>query len=280
MDVATAWENTPGWISGAVLLPEVWIAVGTFLVAVATGWLAVEAGKHARRMRETNELAAREQEWKNTPVVEAWLQGTENELTRGSVALLWLVLQNVGGGAARNVRWWFEDVDEEQWKQRRIGGAYWPDSEEAAAGQRILPAGGRIQLIMTGGRSLTVAPGTADYDWEKHEPVHPFKIRVSYENLAGERTEREPIRLDPRPLYRRGGGETSSPLSQIAEILKKHTGVSLGIGAEHPAGGVPARFRGTERDPVQAAKFDQSRADIVSELRGVGGKDPAEGPGP
>ena len=255
------------WNAVIEMAAEIGITLATVLLVAATWNLGRQAKKHGAEMKA-------ERMRKETPFVVGWLQWTENDLTRGNVPLLWLVLENVGEGAAKDLKWWFEDVNEEQWEKRRIGGAYWPDSEERAGGQRILPGGRRISMVLTGGRSLTVEPGTRDDEWEKHKDVEPFTLRLKYKNMKEEEVEPAPTKLNPSELYRRGGGAATSPLAEIAWLMRKAWNISGPWYSEHPDGGRAAKLRagaietGTAREGVNTEKPDNSRTDVTGRREG------------
>ena len=84
------------------------------------------------RSRTTDQIATREpslapgtaDSGTERPDVWAWLYPRLG----GVLPQLELVVANIGPGTVKKVRWWYEEVDREEWQARRIGGLGWADS--------------------------------------------------------------------------------------------------------------------------------------------------------
>lgn len=74
-----------------------------------------------------------------------------------------LVVANIGPGTVRKVRWWYEEVDREEWQARRIGGLGWPACREHGAGVDVMRNGEEVRTHPTGGRYLFAPDGVGDY---------------------------------------------------------------------------------------------------------------------
>lgn len=249
---------------------QVALVVLTGVLSVATLWLAKEAGRHSREMKLARELEEKKQEIERTPYLEAWLQQPDNDLLRGDIAYLMLIVGNVGEAAARNIRWWFKDVDEEQWKKREIGGV-WPSNREKSGGQRILPGGGRIPVVMVGGRNLHTEPGKPDH---QREEIKAFSIVLEYSDIDGSEKWKREIRLDPSSLYRSGGRGPASPLHDIAAILRRAFDVSGPSYARDPLHGLSAQRVEELRETANIMQGDGSFTRVANEQSEwlVGGK--------
>lgn len=181
------------------------IALGTFLLVVGTMWLAVEARRHTKEMREANSLASRQMAQRVKPCVVIWLEPDDDVLRRGDVLMMWARIENVGEGPARNVRWWFEYNG--PYDSPKLGSGPQPTSEESAGGVDSLPAGKRVQFAMGGGEQMkTMHQGMVAY--------------LKYEDMEGSEYK-ERFRLDTERLYTWGGGPVTNPLMRIANAIGK-----------------------------------------------------------
>ena len=185
------------------------VAVATCLLFVATAFLGWQAREHTREMRRGRKLQEAERIRKTTPIIRAWLESNQGKVAGLGMEFAWLVIGNVGEGTAENLRWWFEDMDEEEWSHRwdsYAGDPSTPDKEENSAGQQVLRAGSEVRAVL----------------WGKDRVRKPFTIQIRYETTGGAgRTEQEATRLVPELLYIRGGGEPDDALKHIKESMGK-----------------------------------------------------------
>ena len=207
------------------------IAVTTAGLFVATVVLAVVTGLHVQEKR-------RERRERATPRVHAWLEFQ----WRRSVPVLDLLICNVGAGTAEGVKWWFEEVDQEDWR-RRVELEHWPFNERKAWGVEYLRPGEEIRLALAGGRDLYAPEGTDITAQRTHYPVKPFVVALRYgaEDKAGEAgTPKGTIRkrIVPRMAYPRntGAGDVGH---RIADALERGPGKGVAWFGEQPGRGMP-----------------------------------------
>lgn len=201
------------------------IAIGTGLMML-TGAL-VYCAKQEVKMK-TTDLRERA-----TPRVRAWIGYNWQR----SVPTLEVIIANLGEGAAKDVRWWFEDVDEADW-ENRIELINWPDCEENAASVDFLRSGEEIRITLAMGRDLTAPSGTNINQQKTHYPVKPFTVALRYEALpetSGEGKEEEPVRtsLTPRLAYPANTGAADG-LHRIADALERGPGMGISWYGKHP----------------------------------------------
>ena len=222
----------------AATLTNVVCAAG---IALATWGLLRATRRLVHETRRQAVLVEAEAEAKEQPDVRAWLYPRLG----GVLPHLELVVANIGPGTAKNVRWWYEDVDREEWKARHIGGINWPHGQRHAAGIDVMRNGDDVRSHLTGGRHLVAPDGVGDYDYAQHSQIKPFSIVIEYESLSGKAHTRR-VRLDPRPLYG-VGGLAVNPLDDLANTFKRWAQKTAGVGEQHfpthPNHGRPASSR-------------------------------------
>ena len=196
-------------------------------IALATWGLLRATKRLVHETRRQAALAEAEAEAKDRPDVRAWLYPRLG----GVLPHLELVVANVGPGTAKSVRWWYEDVDREEWQARHIGGIGWPDCREHGAGVDVMRNGDDVRSHLTGGRHLFAPDGVGDYDYARHSHIKPFSIVIEYECLSGKAHTRR-ARLDPGPLYG-VGGLAVNPLDDLANTFKRWAQKTAGVGEQH-----------------------------------------------
>ena len=236
-------------------------AIAGGVVAAGTLVLAVAVIGHAQQLMASRTLEEQKLELAQTPRVEAWLQQHDDYMTRSAVPLLVLIVQNLGQGTATDLRWWFEGVNEEQWRKRQIGGI-WPSCREHAGGQQVLPAGARIPVVLTGGRNLHTEPGKAD---SYVEEVEPFNIVLEYRDLRGNTYGPQTVGLDPGRLYRSGGRGPVSALHDIAHVLRRKFQVQGPAYEENPLHGLSTRRVDQIRELTNISQGDGSATRVWDE---------------
>lgn len=198
--------------------------VCTVGIALATGGLVLVTNRLVRETKRQTALAKAEAEAKEQPDVRAWLYPRLG----GVLPHLELVVANIGPGTAKSVRWWYEDIDREEWKARHIGGIGWPDDQENAAGVDVMRNGDEVRSHLTGGRHLFAPDGVGDYDYAEHSQITPFSIVIEYKSLSDEAHKRR-VRLDPGPLYGVGGLAVNA-LDDLANTFKRWAQRTSGVG--------------------------------------------------
>ena len=126
------------------------MAISAMLTLTATVAIVVAVWSTARGTKQLAKIAEREEEARKTPDVVVWLKP---EFGRTN-PLLNIVVGNVGTGVARDVRWWFQNVDREDWEGREIT-MIWPDRPETAPSIDVLMPGEKFEMTL-GGPSLVV----------------------------------------------------------------------------------------------------------------------------
>lgn len=218
------------------------IAISAMLTLMATVAIVVAAWSTARGTKQLAKIAEREEEARKTPDVVVWLKPEFG----GTIPLLNIVVGNVGTGVARDVRWWFQNVDREDWKGREIT-MIWPDSPETAPSIDVLMPGEKFEMTL-GGPSL-VAPDKKLYPHVKTEtPMKPFDVEVRFRNMIGE-DMRERAYTCEVPKLRNIGGRATHPMHRIADALEKAIGGPKCFG-ESSEVGQPA----SEVDKIQHGK--------------------------
>ena len=215
-------------------------------IALATWGLLRATKRLVHETRRQAALAEAEADAKEQPDVHAWLYPRLG----GVLPHLELVVANIGPGTAKNVRWWYEDVDHEEWKARHIGGTGWPDGQKHAAGVDVMRNGDDVRSHLTGGRHLFAPDGVGDYEYAQHSQIKPFSIVIEYEGLSGKAHTRR-TQLDPGPLYRVGGLAVNA-LDDLANTVKRWA-QKAGVGDQHfpthPSHGRSASSERAEETP-------------------------------
>lgn len=142
-------------------------------IALATWGLLRATKRLVHETRRQAALAEAEADAKEQPDVRAWLYPRLG----GVLPHIELVVANVGPGTAKSVRWWYEDVDREEWKARHIGGTGWPDGQKHAAGVDVMCRGkhtmkGRIQAVAAG-MALALGIGVEAAVAQCSQPANP-----------------------------------------------------------------------------------------------------------
>ena len=208
------------------------VAISAMLTLIVTVAIVAAAWSTARATKRLAKIMAREEEARKTPDVVVWLKPEFG----GPIPLLNIVVGNVGMGVARDVRWWFQNVDREDWKVREIM-MIWPDSPETAPAIDVLMPGEKFEMTL-GGPSL-VAPDKKLYPHVKTEaPMKPFDVKVRFRNMLGENMGMRTYTCEAQKL-RNTGGRATHPLHRIADALEKATGGPKYFG-ESPEMGQPA----------------------------------------
>ena len=208
------------------------MAISAILTLMATVAIVVATWNTARGTRQLAKLAEREEEARKTPDVVAWLKPEFG----GTIPLLNIVVGNVGTGVARDVKWWFQNVDREDWNEREIT-MIWPDRPETAPSIDVLMPGEKFETTL-GGPSLIV-PDRKLYPHVKTEaPMKPFDIKVHFRNMVGEDMGIRKYTCEVSKL-RNLGGRARHPMHRIADALEKATGGPKYFG-ESPGMGQPA----------------------------------------
>ncbi|MDE2669688.1 MAG: hypothetical protein OXI51_08535 [Chloroflexota bacterium] len=142
--------------------------------------------------------------------------GTEPEvvaylaLDATSPSVINLVLENVGQGPACDVDF-FVDADAEDFSEHSVRFVT-ARSRQAIA---LLPQGQRIERMMGPGWDLM----------KEEDPLPPFWVEVSYENLRGVRSESQPFKLDVSEF---GGSLAGWPADERSaeslERIERHLG--------------------------------------------------------
>ena len=217
-------------------------------IALATWGLLRATKRLVHETRRQAALAEAEADAKEQPDVRAWLYP---RLETGEPHLE-LVVANIGWGIAKNVRWWYEDVDKEEWEARHIGGILWPDCRENGVGMDIMRSGDDVRVHLAWGRYLSAPEGTAAGDYEQHSPIKPFSIVIEYENLRGKECAWR-MELDPAPLY--GMGERAvNALDDIARMLRYWTQRMTEDEASYSDGTHPYQFK-----PASSRQANETR---------------------
>ena len=223
-------------------------------IALATWGLLRATKRLVHETRRQAALAEAEAEAKEQPDVRAWLYPRLG----GVLPHLELVVANIGPGTAKSVRWWYEDVDREEWKARHIGGIGWPDGQEHAAGVDVMRSGDDVRSHLTGGRHLFAPDGVGDYDYAQHSQIKPFSIVIEYEGLSGKAHTRR-TQLDPEPLYRVGGLAVNA-LDDLANTFKRWAQKTAGVGDQHfprhPSHGRSASSERAKETPEESRSTD------------------------
>ena len=222
----------------------------TVALVAATGALAYFA-------RQEKSMKERDLQERATPRVKAWV----GHNWKRSVPTLELIIANLGEGPAQNVKWWFEDVDLEDW-EKRIELINWPDLERNASSTDFLRSGEEIRLVLAAGRDLYAPTGTSDRRQSTHYPVKPFTVALSYEALprnAGERPTqvRERKRVAPVMAYPLNTG-APDPGHRLADAVERGVGRGPAWYGQHPDKG---RAASAPRNPdweEQAEAMKQS----------------------
>ena len=218
------------------------MAISAMLTLMATVAIVVAAWSTARGTKQLAKIAEREEEARKTPEVVVWLKPEFG----GTIPLLNIVVGNVGTGIARDVRWWCQNVDRDDWNEREIM-MIWPDRPETAPSIDVLMPGERFEMTL-GGPSLVV-PDKKLYPHVKTEALmKPFAVEVRFRNMVGEDMGVRTYTCDV-PKLRNTGGRATHPLHRIADALEKATGGPKYFG-ESPEIGQPA----SEVDKLQHGK--------------------------
>lgn len=213
-----------------------WIAFAEIAIG---GGLLVATGGLVYWTREQVNSKNRELKEAGTPRVRAWLAHNWQR----SEPTLDLIIANLGEGAAKNVKWWFEDVDKADW-ENRVELISWPDCEENASHVGFLRSGEEIRITMAGGRNLYAPTGTNINQQKAHYPVKPFTAALRFEPVteAGERaTDKEPLKttLAPKLAYPLNTG-SGDGLHRIADAIERGPGRGINWFGKHPDTGMPA----------------------------------------
>ena len=229
------------------------MAISAMLTLMATVAIVAAARSTARGTKQLAKIAEREEEARKTPDVVVWLKPEFG----GTIPLLNIVVGNVGTGVARDVRWWFQNVDREDWKVREIM-MIWPDGPETAPSIDVLMPGEKFEMTM-GGPSLVV-PDRRLYPHVKTEtPMKPFDVEVRFRNMAGEDMGMRTYTCEVQKL-RNTGGRATHPLHRIADALEKATGGPKYFG-ESPGIGQPA----SEADEIRHEERSNTDPSIQEE---------------
>ena len=209
---------------------ETVIAFATIGLVIATGglvWATIGLWSETKKARQDRLRTEKRSERAD---VRVWLASTRNM----GMPMLEVLVGNVGQGVAETVRWWYEDVDEEDWKLRVLS-AGWADSESNAAGVDVLLPNEKVENVLSGGRNLFAPTGTGESDYANHYPVRPFSVVVTWTHPNGQ-PDRRKTRIKPKLLYQMDGAALH-PIARIADALEK-----LGTGpnhyAKHPLRGI------------------------------------------
>lgn len=129
------------------------------------------------------------------------------ELERPSGYLVNLVLENVGQGPARDVKY-FVEADPKDFAAHGVEMVPVGTLRKIAS---LLPQGGRRERLMGLGSRL--------YEDEEKGRLEPFRVKISYSNLRGMLVEPKEFALDISEL----GGETygTHPTERLAKSVEK-----------------------------------------------------------